>query len=312
MGKRLEKEGLDKFLKNSSKGGILVGPVITDMLRFQEIEDAGEICFEGNPTFGIKKFFVPPKNPILKFKGAKLLGVETPKKTVIFGARLCDTNSLLKTDQLYLNDYPDEDYKTRRENTVLMALACSESCNEYAFCKSMNDIGHYDLLFVDKGDYFYVDIGTEKGQRLVKNLKDAQETLPDIYPSTRALNKHNIRAYLDEKHWHKDRQNCLSCSRCSMVCPNCLCFDVTDVVDITLKNGERVRKWDSCQLKNFTTVAGGHVFREARFNRFRHFVFHKIQYFAEKYGSHMCTGCGRCIKHCPKTIDWPKTINELK
>ena len=79
-----------------------------------------------------------------------------------------------------------------------------------------------------------------------------------------------------------------------------------------LQKGERYREWSSCQLDSFTRVAGDHVFRNKREDRFKHRIYHQLVYFKERYGLNMCVGCGRCIKLCPTTIDFVDIINKMK
>ena len=53
----------------------------------------------------------------------------------------------------------------------------------------------------------------------------------------------------------------------------------------------------------YTMMAGGHNPRAAEAARFRNRLLHKLQFFEERYGMPLCTGCGRCISACPqKTI----------
>ena len=89
-----------------------------------------------------------------------------------------------------------------------------------------------------------------------------------------------------------------------------MCFNVEDDVDLA-GGGTRDAEWDSCQFRDFTKVAGGHVFREGRVDRFKHRIYHKLQYFREEFGILMCTGCGRCIRGCPAKIEWNELVNDL-
>ncbi len=196
------------------------------------------------------------------------------------------------------------------KNTVLIAVHCGEP-DENCFCSSMKLEKSYDLYFYDTGREYYIDMGSEKGASLVNHLPNKTMKIPDI-KSPRELKNKNIAAQHENHIWDKLSEECVSCGRCTMLCPNCLCFDVNDVSKLgCAKKGERGRRWDSCQLKDFTEVAGGYVFRADRAARFKHRVYHKLVYFKDKFGSYMCTGCGRCITHCPNKIDWLKAADLL-
>jgi Predicted oxidoreductases of the aldo/keto reductase family len=38
---------------------------------------------------------------------------------------------------------------------------------------------------------------------------------------------------------------------------------------------------------------------------------HKFNYHAEKYGTQLCVGCGRCITNCPTNIDMTEIVAEI-
>jgi sulfhydrogenase subunit beta (sulfur reductase) len=67
--------------------------------------------------------------------------------------------------------------------------------------------------------------------------------------------------------WEELGKKCLTCGSCSMVCPTCYCFNIYDKVSLDGNSGERFRQWDTCLSKDYTLVAGGHVFRKNRAER---------------------------------------------
>jgi len=87
---------------------------------------------------------------------------------------------------------------------------------------------------------------------------------------------------------------------------------VKDEINFDFTTGERVRIPSSCLQRRFTRVAGDHVFRYEKTARFKHRIYHQIQYFKDRHGEEFCTGCGRCIRGCPTRIDWVKGINTMK
>jgi ferredoxin len=36
-----------------------------------------------------------------------------------------------------------------------------------------------------------------------------------------------------------------------------------------------------------------------------------MEYFRDRYGVSLCTGCGRCIAYCPTRIDWVDIVNRM-
>jgi sulfhydrogenase subunit beta (sulfur reductase) len=104
--------------------------------------------------------------------------------------------------------------------------------------------------------------------------------------------------------WDYFAEKCLSCGQCTMVCPTCNCFNVTDVFDVTNKSvGRRERVWDSCMFVDYSLVSGGHNFRASRADRLKLWYTHKLKSFGDEYGSPGCIGCGRCVETCPVDIN---------
>ncbi len=311
MGKLLKKEDFLKFLEKLKSRGDLIAPVKRDILRFEKVTDLKEICFDGLPVFPIKKFFLPPKDEIFSFKFNKIYYRKKFGERIIFGARLCDVNALDRLDKLFLNEYPDETYKERREKTTIICVACIKPVDEHCFCNSMKLENCFDLCIKEVEGNYYIDIGSEKGRKLVSKLNDYNFKIPK--PKCKKELKKDIKdEHYESSVWQNATEDCLRCARCTNICPSCLCYDVMDETNLELKEGKRERTWDSCQLKGFTRVAGGFIFRDDRTARFRHRIFHKLKYFKDQFNKHMCVGCGRCIRHCPTGIDFVKIVNRLK
>ena len=118
--------------------------------------------------------------------------------------------------------------------------------------------------------------------------------------------------YWDDELWNELGDRCLSCGACTLVCPTCPCFNVIDEVNLDSTKGERMRKWDSCMFREYSMVAGGHNFREARADRLKLRFTHKLQAFVGEFGKPACVGCGRCIDICPVDIDIRTVAMRLK
>jgi ferredoxin len=267
--------------------------------------------------FPIKKFFSPPKQDLFKLNAAdKNKPFEEEKikikPRVIFGGRLCDFNGLLRLDKLFNSkEYRDDYYKAVRENTLLLGINCVPAPSKYCFCESMGLEKYYDLMFHDMGDKYYAVAGSPRGEALIMDLEDYDFVMPEI-KTDKKLERKDLAQFYDNPAWDKENEKCLSCGKCTAHCTTCLCFDVFDELEIDIKHGKRLKEWDSCQFLNFTLVAGGGIFRKERLPRFKHRIYHKVQYFREKFGFDMCTGCGRCIEACPRLIDFTEVINKFR
>jgi ferredoxin len=187
----------------------------------------------------------------------------------------------------------------------------------------------YDLHLTDLGEAYAVDVGTERGASLLETYAAAQEasegdmrTLNRVlgakwprFPYKLEFDVGELSALMSQSYdsplWDQLAEICLACGQCTLVCPTCFCFNVTDVVELNLEKGERLRQWDSCQLDEFATVAGGESFREHQAARLRHRFMRKGRYLMEKYGELGCTGCGRCARSCLVDISPVNVFNDL-
>jgi sulfhydrogenase subunit beta (sulfur reductase) len=82
--------------------------------------------------------------------------------------------------------------------------------------------------------------------------------------------------------------------------------------ELNLQEGERRRRWDSCQLDEFARVAAGENFREHQAARLRHRFMRKGRYLIRKYNALGCVGCGRCARLCLVDISPVNVFNSLQ
>jgi ferredoxin len=187
----------------------------------------------------------------------------------------------------------------------------------------------YDLHLTDLGEAYAVDVGTKQGAALLDRYGDSREaTNADMQTLNRVLGAKwprfpyklefdvgELSAVMSQSYesplWDQLAEICLACGQCTLVCPTCFCFNVKDVVELNLQEGERLRYWDSCQLDEFARVAGGENFREYQAARLRHRFMRKGRYLMEKYGELGCTGCGRCARSCLVDISPVNVFNDL-
>jgi len=318
---RLEKKRLNHFLNVMKKGFELIAPVKSDLVRFSKIHHAEEIQLTKNSYFPVKEYFFKKEETLFQFEGTRItVPAYEAKKRVFFGIRRCDLNAIKNQDIVFIRDMGDPYYKAARENSYLLGYHCNTAPSPYCFCGSLDLVDFFDLMFFDKEDHFLVEVGSEKGKSLTEKYQefftDSQRLITQnekTIPGVHRLENKDISRFYDHQDWKKGADICLSCGACTTLCPTCYCFEIHDEVKTADPvKGERKREWSSCQLQEFTRVAGDHIFRKEREDRFKHRIYHQLQYFKEKYGVQMCVGCGRCIEGCPTRIDFVRILNEMK
>ena len=315
-GYRLEKKDLDKLLNTLRKYGEIIAPKQNGKwLRMEKVKEASEITLNGISWFTSKKYIFPEKQTLFTFDGESTKKYNYFPKRVLFGLRMCDLNAFHVNDKLFLEQEPkNHNYEKFRKNLTLVGLFCNTEQDKYCFCDSLKLKHLYDLCLFDKGSHYHIKSASSKGDEILEalNLINKENHWQEMPKCTMQLQATDIRKFYENEMWKTGSDDCLSCGDCTTLCPTCLCFDVEDEVNLDLKSGTRFAKWDSCMYKHFTLVAGGHVYRNNRINRFKHRIYHKFDYFARKFeGESMCTGCGRCIRGCPNKIDWIAIVNKM-
>lgn len=311
----LKHSNLHQFLETIQRRAELIVPVKRHDGSTSFAEYEGSLYLGSNTTFPPKKYFLKPRDTLFEFvtngKKIKLRETIDSRKRVIFGIRSCDLHALQALDRLFIDYYyKDPYYAKRRENTILLGLQCTK-VEKNCFCSSMgtDKAAWFDLFFTPAGNNYYVEVRSKKGKALLNRLfKRTNLKKPRIdLKFKKRLNAKGIEDILMEnpKHraWREEAARCLSCTACTEVCPTCYCFSVKDEFDLASENSKRFRIYSSCQLKNFTAIAGGAVFRESRTSRLRQFVNHNLSYYKREHDIHKCVGCGRCINECPVDID---------
>lgn len=309
---------------------------------FRPVAKASEMAIDRvNTRLSVKGVFFPQRETILRFEGSTLREVPGPAAgtLVIFGARPCDAKSLLFMDKVFEGSatapgnatHEDPYYVARRKASVVVSLACdapAASC----FCTSVGGHPHgtdgADILasrtgtdggfllepVTDKGRAFLAEhasllapAGADAGAaREVRGREAAAKMQVLDFSGV----KEKADASFDSPVWERIVQSCLGCGVCTFVCPTCHCFDITDETSAT--GGIRIRTWDACQYPLYTVHASGHNPRPAKKARMRQRIMHKYSYTVETAGMVSCTGCGRCVRHCPVNLDIRQMLLAVK
>jgi sulfhydrogenase subunit beta (sulfur reductase) len=334
--KILQKENLTEFIEHLLPQYRIAGPIKEKGgYAFQEITDPAELELDYTTTIlPPKKYLLPTREVLFEFENTNSAMIKSPppaRPTIIFGMHTCDLHAVQLLDQVFSSGHSDLNYLDRRRQTLIISIECLSPCDENSFCKSMGTLSAdegYDLHLTDLGDSYAVDIGTEAGETLLKDARTSEPTTETIqrlnavlsekwprFPYRLNFDVSDLPSLLNlsmkSPLWNELGERCLACAACTNVCPTCFCFDVMDEVGLDLRHGQRVRTWDSCQLDEFATVAGGHNFRQSRALRQRHRFMRKGKYILEAHNYLGCVGCGRCARACLVDITPVGVFNEL-
>jgi ferredoxin len=330
------KESIPGWVEYLAEDSRLIGPVpFQGSHVFAEIHSADEIDW-GYPTTILppKKALLPQREDLLSFdlQQNRIEAVDESQPTILLGVHTCDLYAIHMLDHVFRQDYADQHYLARREQVTIVSIECLEPCTSDSFCKDMGTLNvpdDFDLHLTDLGDAYIVDIGSSKGLALIDDFPGArQATSRDRERFNRIMSskwprfQYRLQADVTElpsllalnyksTTWNELERKCLGCGSCNIVCPTCYCFDVRDEIDLAMTVGKRYRTWDSCQLNQFASVAGGHDFRPGRASRQRHRFLRKYRYQSVAPGLVGCVGCGRCAQACLVNISPVEVLNTL-
>jgi len=328
MGYSFTKEGIDKVLKELSKDYLLYAPTRingggafsdTDSIKYGEIATVEEIVFDEKSDYSFKEILLPLSETLFFFTEEQVKEADGPKRGAVIFLRSCDLHAVRRLDEIYLrNAFEDYYYKRIRDNVRFVLMGCQSSF-ENCFCVDMgtNRIDSYDASIDKKGGEYVMDNRCEDWERLLEGSYQAKEEVSPSY-----VTETKVRVSIPEglsidvaksKIWDDYDSRCIACGRCNFVCPTCTCFTMQDVFYTDNgKVGERRRVTASCMVDGYTDVAGGGSYRKKNGQRMRFRVLHKVYDFKERFGYHMCTGCGRCDDVCPEYISFSDCINKLE
>ena len=288
-----------------------------------------------NTVRSAKDLFFPQVENLVSFQvtGKQIEMIENrdpAEPFAVFGVRACDCRSFEILDRVFLADPVDTYYQTRRENGLVITLACGKPA-ETCFC------GNFGIDAADPAgdvtcwmeeDALYWRANTEKGEALTAGLtmladcgdeavQAQQEKTREILnrlPLNRldltGFDREHMLEIFNSKQWDSLAESCLGCGTCTFVCPTCQCYDIQEFNDG--KKIRRFRCWDSCMYSDFTQMSAGQP-RPTQKERFRQRFMHKLVYFPDKNdGVFGCVGCGRCLQKCPIHMNIVKVAKALK
>ena len=328
MGYKLNENGLGVVLESFRNEYDIFAPTIfkdgaihsdADMIRYRKISAIDEIEFTRKSNYSFKEVLLPIMQTLFYYTENQVQESDPPKKGALVFLRHCDMNAVRRLDEMYLHNGPEDFYYKRvRDKIKFAVMGCRESF-ENCFCVSMqtNRSDQYDFSIDFREQHYFVDC---RDDSIKSEFSD--NAITEIPVESDHVSKNETIVTIPENltaktaasdMWREYDARCIACGRCNFVCPTCTCYTMQDIFyQDNGRTGERKRVWASCMVDGFTDVAGGHSYRQKNGDRMRFKVHHKVLDYKQRFGYHMCVGCGRCDDVCPEYISFANAINKLE
>jgi ferredoxin len=333
----IPKDAWKSFVESLTKRFAVYAPCKEgDTITFERLTGEKSICFD-RPAHSSPKAVIFPQSETL-FSFAMKKDPDQPRKTevelkaepaapdaLILCGRPCDAKGLSGLDPVYLTKDPY--YRKRREKTTIATLACSHGFPG-CFCTSVDsgpaDRKGSDVLITEVDGGYFVEALTDKGEALLKDAElqdgssykaaaeakhaEAEKQIKKVFDGGKNV-RISPEIFQSDEFWEEASAKCLSCGACTYLCPTCYCFNITD--EQAINTGERLRSWDSCMFPHYTLETSGHNPRSRKAQRLKNRIGHKFVYYPELYQELLCSGCGRCIRHCPVSVEISRIVAKM-
>jgi len=333
--KFIQKDNLIKFIEILSQDFDIYLP---DGFQYLKYNNSSEIDTE---ILNNIRTVVPVLKSVLIKHGQCLKEepIQNIRPVIIFGAKWCDIRAKKALDGIYLKGIcPDPFYNLNNENLIIFSWDCPNP-KEFCFCNLVGGKPYlersnefFDLNFSPVENGFVVEVGSERGEKIINDCKgffrDVGESVISLREKTRKnaveiLEKNNsrfskikntnlskiLKERFNSDKWKKLSEKCVQCAGCNNSCPSCYCFFLGETQNGKLNEiSPKLRFWDACHNTAYARVAGGANPRKHLYERFRNRYECKFNYRFENFGMYACSGCGRCITVCPAKIDIRETL----
>ncbi len=285
----------------------------------------------------LKTFFTPPLEKVTDYFTPNKEVIVKDEKVILFGVKNCDIYGHKIQDFVFLEGVEvDAPYRLRRQNTIFISSDCTDY-KDVCHCLAWDILPYpeagFDLNLSILGDGFLVEVGSIKGEDLIRRYKDFFSAAKDTQILARKAKRealsaklrkhilsqdlvakdtvqHLVKAGYNAETWKSFMLTCVECGGCNLICDTCHCFLLADKkVDSC---NEKIRVWDSCLYANYARVAGGANPLKTRASRLRNRFMKKFDFFVDNLNMPACCGCGRCIEVCPGKIDIREVLKDLR
>jgi len=295
---------------------------IDNRLLFKKLERAQDFDYSGKiPDNSFKEVVFPDRHVLYKYEDTKVKPVKYKSPDLaLFGLTIFDMKAL---DFLKHALEKDPYFQARIRKMVVVGQSYVSEKGDQAdqIEKNYEDnvLEHIQFdIFIKRvdNDKFKLYTGSQKGQKILEFLGfndydhiQYRSILCQLEPAQ--TNKENIIKTKGKKVWQKWGQQCLGCTKCTVACPTCYCYQLEHVVTGENK-GKVVRRWSSCFMDEFSEIAGGNQFLETTGDKIYNWYYHKHVRNHDELCIVGCVGCGRCDKVCPAGIKRLDVLNSLK
>lgn len=338
----IDKDQLPELLQQwSSEQRVLVPLQHGDAIVFQPFDGEGTLGLDRQPTAPPKDVVFPQTETLLRFGQRKdpedltrthveIEEAVVDDKTVVFGSRPCGARGFATFDRVFDCDrIRDPYYASRRDNTAFVSLVCTDP-ETTCFCSAVGGGPAHpegsDVLLTPVNGGYVGQAVSEKGEALLaqgpwvdagsrateaQGIAEQASAKMELAFESDGVAAKVLRVSDDMEFWEDVAAKCIGCGACTYLCPTCYCFDITDESAGTC--AKRIRTWDSCMSCSYTREASGHNPRPSQSHRLANRIAHKFGYYPTIHeGMYSCTGCGRCIKSCPVSIDIRQAVIKAK
>jgi len=297
-----------------------------DAIRYGEIHSVGEIVHQERAHFSPKEVVFPISQTLFHLTEDEMHEPAGDPRDLLIFLRACDIHGFARLDDIFLRNglVPDPYYARRREKVKFVLLECRQSLDAYCFCVAMGtnrtDANAMAVRFADEQlliemrdpALFSALPATAEPVKFTPEFPATDSQTVSIPDSDRLQTAIRARNFFAHPMWADYAKRCIACGRCNTHCVTCSCFTTYDIADAQQPlAGERRRVWAGCHIDRFTDMAGGHHFRDDNGSRMRYKTMHKIFDFHQRFGRHMCVGCGRCDAHCPEYLSFAECITRI-